>query len=129
MVADTTERRERLRELLREEKRRLWNELRSEIFRDQEKLHSEFDIPQDIGELSMLDVLADTGLALADIHRERLTRMEKAEHKLIEGTLGICEDCGVEIDEDRLRAVPYAIRCVRCQELSEGPSHHPESRY
>jgi DnaK suppressor protein len=124
-----TERRERLRELLREEKRRLWNELRSETFGDQERLHTQFDIPQDIGELSMLDVLADTGLALADIHRERLTRLEEAEQKLVDGTLGICEDCGEEIDEDRLRVMPYAIRCVRCQELSEGPSHHPESTY
>ena len=129
MAAEKMERMERLVELLREEKRRLWNELRSDIFRDQEKLHTEFDIPQDIGELSMLDVLADTGLAVADIHRERLTRMEEAEQKIIDGTLGICEDCGVEIDEDRLRAIPYASRCVRCQELSEGPSHHPESRY
>lgn len=129
MTRVTSERQRRLREILREEKRRLWNDLRSEIFRDQERLHSEFEIPQDIGEQSMLDVLGDTGLALAGILQERLTRMETAEHKLVEGTFGICEDCGIEIEEDRLRAVPYAIRCVRCQERHEGPAHHPESTY
>jgi len=129
MTRKEKERQERLREILREEKRRLWQELRSEIFRDQEKLHSEYDIPQDIGEQSMLDVLSDTGLAVADILRERLTRMEEAERKLEEGTFGLCEDCGVEIEEERLRVVPYAVRCVRCQERSEGPSYPPEGTY
>jgi len=129
MTRKEKERQERLREILREEKRRLWQELRSEIFRDQEKLHSEYDIPQDIGEQSMLDVLSDTGLAVADILRERLTRMEEAERKLEEGTFGMCEDCGVEIEEERLRVIPYAVRCVRCQERSEGPSYPPEGTY
>jgi len=129
MTRNLSERQERLREILREEKRRLWNELRSETFRDQERLHAEFEIPRDIGEQSLLDLLGDTGLAVADVLREQLTRMEEAEHKLVEGTFGFCEDCGAEIEEDRLRAVPYAIRCVRCQELHEGPAHHPESTY
>ena len=129
MTRKEKERQERLREILREEKRRLWQELRSEIFRDQEKLHAEYDIPRDIGEQSMLDVLSDTGLAVADILRERLTRMEEAERKLEEGTFGLCEDCGVEIEEERLRVIPYAVRCVRCQERSEGPSYPPEGTY
>lgn len=129
MTRKEKERQERLREILREEKRRLWQELRSEIFRDQEKLHAEYDIPRDLGEQSMLDVLSDTGLAVADILRERLTRMEEAERKLEEGTFGLCEDCGVEIEEERLRVVPYAVRCVRCQERSEGPSYPPEGTY
>jgi DnaK suppressor protein len=121
------DRQDRLRSLLLEEKRRLWSELRGELFRNQEKLHSQFDIPQDIGDLSMLDVLSDTGIALADIMRERLTQMEEAEKKLVEGTAGICEDCGEEIDEERLNVVPYAIRCVSCQEEHEGSSFTPKS--
>ncbi len=129
MTRKEKERQERLREILREEKRRLWQELRSEIFRDQEKLHAEYDIPRDLGEQSMLDVLSDTGLAVADILRERLTRMEEAERKLEEGTFGLCEDCGVEIEEERLRVIPYAVRCVRCQERIEGPSYPPEGTY
>lgn len=129
MKRSRAERTERLRELLREEKRRLWNELRSEVFRGQERLHGEFEIPRDIGEQSLLDVLADTGIAIADILREKLTRMEEAEHKLLAGTFGICEDCGAEIEEKRLRAMPYAIRCVRCQERHEGPSFPPESTF
>jgi DnaK suppressor protein len=120
-------RQERLRSVLLEEKRRLWNELRGELFSNQEKLHTQYDTPQDIGDRSMLDVLSDTGIAVADIMRERLTRMEEVEKKLAAGSYGICEECGEEIDEERLRVVPYAIRCVTCQEKHEGPSFPPES--
>lgn len=120
-------RQERLRSILLAEKQRLWNELRNELFRNQERLNSQFDVPRDIGDMSMLDVLSDTGIAIADIMRERLTRMEVAEKKLVDGTAGICEDCGEEIDEDRLRVLPYAIRCVSCQEKLEASSYSPKS--
>ncbi|MGA7826631.1 MAG: TraR/DksA C4-type zinc finger protein [Geobacteraceae bacterium] len=118
-------RQERLRNILLGEKQRLWSELRAELFRNQEKLQTQFDIPHDVGDLSMLDVLSDTGIAVADIMRERLTRMEEAEKKLNAGTAGICEDCGEEIDEERLRVLPYAIRCVSCQEKHEASSFTP----
>jgi DnaK suppressor protein len=112
---------EKLRELLLEEKRKLWQEFHSRLFEEQGRLHEQFDNPGDVGDQSMLDVLADTGLAVADILREKLTRIEMAEQQLAQGNFGMCEDCGAEIDVDRLRAVPFATRCVSCQKLSEGP--------
>ena len=30
-----------------------------------------------------------------------------------------CEDCGEDIPEDRRKAVPSAIRCIRCQNIFE----------
>lgn len=113
----------RLKTLLLDEKRRLWNKLRVELFDTLgEGLHSQYDIPQDIGERGILALLEDTGLAVIDIRRKHLTQMEEALVKLEEGSYGICEDCGKEIDEERLQAVPYAICCVRCQEQREGPA-------
>jgi len=114
-------RQEELREILREEKRRLWEDLRTELFRGSETLRDQFEIPGDIGDRGILDELADTGLAVADIYRERLTQMEDVEHRLEEGTYGICEVCGKEIPEDRLRVMPYSTCCITCQELREGP--------
>lgn len=29
--------------------------------------------------------------------------------------IGICIDCGVKIPERRLRAIPNAVRCIKCQ--------------
>jgi len=40
---------------------------------------------------------------------------ERALAKLESGTYGFCEECGAQIPEDRLRAVPAALRCRDCQ--------------
>lgn len=32
-----------------------------------------------------------------------------------------CEDCDCEIPDKRIKAVPYATRCVKCQEAFENP--------
>jgi len=48
--------------------------------------------------------------------RERESKlMRKIEHalkKLEDGTFGICEECGEEISEQRLRARPIATLCI-----------------
>ena len=91
-----------LRNLLIEQKRKLWTELRAELFsRTGEELHRQYDIPQDIGEQSILDLLADAGLAVADIRHSQLTQLEEAQRRLEMGTYGRCEGCGEPIDIKR----------------------------
>jgi RNA polymerase-binding transcription factor len=126
MARLSKERRARLTELLLDEKRRLWTEVRRELFQEVgEELHSQYDLPQDLGERGLIDVLEDTGLALADIRRQQLTRMDEALGRLEEGSYGLCEDCGAEIDEERLRVAPFAARCISCQTRKEGSSSGP----
>ena len=48
-----------------------------------------------------------------------LRDIEDALKKIEEGTYGICEECGEEIAEKRLKAVPWARLCIRCQEEQE----------
>ena len=123
MAKTNIERHEQLQALLSEEKKRLWNELRVELFKTLgEGLHSQYEIPQDISEQGMIDLLADTGLAVADIRRAELTRMEVVMQKLEQGSYGICEDCGEHIDQARMRVNPYAACCLDCQHLREGPA-------
>jgi DnaK suppressor protein len=38
---------------------------------------------------------------------------------LREGTYGTCEDCGEEINTERLKVLPFAIYCRDCQEKRE----------
>ena len=117
---------EELRSLLAKQKRRLWADLREELFaRAGEELHSQYDIPQDIGEQSILDLLSDAGLAVADIRRSQLTELEEAQSRLEMGTYGRCEGCGEPIDLKRLRLVPLAAYCVNCQRIQEGPAKPP----
>ena len=128
MARTNRERKLRLKEILLNEKRKLWNELRSDLFSGQNRLHTQFDIPQDVGDMSIIDLLADTGLAVTEINRQKLSRMDEAERKLADGSYGTCEDCGEEIDEERLKVQPYAICCVKCQERREGPSYPPGAK-
>lgn len=128
MARTHKERQTVMKEILLEEKRKLWGDLRMEIFREQEKLNTQFEIPQDTGDMGMIDLLADTGLAVSGILREKLSRMDVAERKLEEGSYGICEDCGEEIAVERLRVQPFAICCVKCQEKREGPSYPPGAK-
>lgn len=112
----------RLQALLSGEKSRLWNELWIELFdRTGSDLHKQYDIPQDIGDRGILDLLEDTGLAIADVRREQLTRMEEALSRLKDGSYGICEDCGKAIDEARLQVAPYSPCCIGCQKRREIP--------
>lgn len=114
------------RNLLAEQKRRLWAELREEIFaRTGENLATQYDIPQDLGEKSILDELSDAGLAVADIRRQQLTALEEAQRRVEAGTYGRCEGCGEPIDIQRLRLMPFTAYCVECQKEQEGPSRPP----
>lgn len=117
-----SERHKMLVELLLEEKRRLWTEVRRELF-DQvgDKLHAEYDIPQDVGDEGLIDVLGDIGLAVADIRCQELTRIDEALRRLKEGRYGLCEDCGAEISLKRLQVAPYTSCCIDCQTKREGP--------
>ena len=46
--------------------------------------------------------------------------IESALGRLSSGSYGVCVDCTDEIAEERLRALPFAIRCRSCQEQVEG---------
>ena len=50
--------------------------------------------------------------------KEREERLKTALAAIDAGTYGVCVDCGEEISEGRLRALPDAIRCVPCQRVA-----------
>ena len=50
---------------------------------------------------------------------ERLDRLLLALHRLRDGSYGTCAECGDPIASGRLRAIPEATMCVRCQERIE----------
>jgi len=52
-------------------------------------------------------------------HRSQLRVIEEALRKINEGTYGICDDCGEKIPAGRLNVMPFALRCVDCQERHE----------
>ena len=72
----------------------------------------------------MADVATDTydrefTLGLASKERLVLQEINNALHKIEEGKFGLCEECKRPITKVRLKAVPYATLCLRCQKKKE----------
>ncbi len=73
----------------------------------------------DTEEQSVHDFVRDVELALMEMKAETLSKIDEAMQRLQEGTYGTCAECGQEIAEARLRALPFATLCVSCQEREE----------
>ncbi len=58
-------------------------------------------------------------LALWNNTHEILQRINEALDHMDKGIYGICEDCGREIDYERLEAIPYTTLCIHCQHQEE----------
>ena len=73
----------------------------------------------DAGESSEADIQGDIEFALIQMKAETLDQINQALSRLDEGAYGYCLECGEEIPERRLRALPFAIRCKDCEEAME----------
>lgn len=58
-------------------------------------------------------------VALIQMKSETLQRVRQALVRLDAGEYGDCAECGGEIAEPRLRALPFAVRCRACEEAHE----------
>lgn len=73
----------------------------------------------DAAEASEADIQDDIEFALIQMKSETLHKIEEALTRLEDGTFGYCFECGDEISERRLRALPFAVRCKDCEEARE----------
>jgi DnaK suppressor protein len=82
-------------------------------------------LSDDAGEESAYDNhLADTATetydreldyTLEENSEHVLQEIEAALKRIEEGTYGICTNCGKQIPEERLEALPWATLCIECQ--------------
>jgi DnaK suppressor protein len=73
----------------------------------------------DTAESSEADIQDDIEFALIQMKSETLHKIEEALIRLEDNTYGNCFECGDEISERRLRALPFAVRCKDCEEARE----------
>ena len=73
----------------------------------------------DAVESSEADIQEDIEFALIQMKSETLNKINDALVRLEQGDYGNCYDCGEEIAEKRLRALPFAVRCKDCEEARE----------
>jgi DnaK suppressor protein len=73
----------------------------------------------DAVESAEADIQEDLEFALVQMKSETLNKITNALTRLEQGDYGNCYECGEEIAEKRLRALPFAVRCKDCEEAKE----------
>jgi DnaK suppressor protein len=79
----------------------------------------------DAVEAAMGLVHDETAAQLAEVESQELIRVEYALEQISAGTFGVCEDCGANIPMERLNAIFYATRCIKCQRTAERQNFAP----
>ncbi len=109
-----------LKRMLEDRKREILSEVQDKI-RDvrSENSFGKMNEVLDSGESSEADIQEDIEFALIQMKAETLSKINEALARLDEGSYGNCFECGEEIAERRLRALPFAVRCKDCEEARE----------
>jgi DnaK suppressor protein len=58
-------------------------------------------------------------LRIRDRERKLISKIREALERIEDGTYGICEICGGDISEKRLRARPVTTMCIACKSRME----------
>ena len=118
-MAATSIRNADLKQILRERRREIQDEVQSRI-RDGRADRS-IEVRDDL-EHSDADIQGDIALSLLQMRAEALVRIDEALVRLDAGMYGSCFECEQEISERRLRALPFAVRCQACEGRREQES-------
>ena len=71
----------------------------------------------------------ELALSLASSRQDSLYDIEDAIRRIDDGEYGSCEACGSPIERPRLKALPFAKKCVACQNAAErGRGRHQPFR-
>ena len=109
-----------LKQMLEDRRKEILSEVQGRI-RDQREADAWGKVNEvlDAGESSEADIQEDIEFALIQMKAETLTKINDALARLEDGAYGNCSDCGGEISDKRLRALPFAVRCKDCEEGRE----------
>ena len=80
----------------------------------------------DEGDEAVADLLADIDNAELSRDLTELRALDAALERMAEGRYGQCIECGLDIDFERLKVEPGALRCIDCQRVHEKTFAQPE---
>ena len=118
-VLDKSTRYDELKQMLDERRRVILQEVQGRIRGVRAEGADRPHDSQDPGETAEVDIQEDIEFALIQMKAETLNKINEALARLDEGRYGHCYECGDEIAEARLRALPFAVRCKDCEEERE----------
>ncbi len=73
----------------------------------------------DLGDQATAETDRNFMLRLRGREQRLLKKIDEAIDRIENGTFGICDDCGNEIDVKRLEARPVTTMCIECKTLQE----------
>src|SRR4029450_11759056 len=118
-VTDRVTDRERyqvLKNMLEDRRREIQDKLRS--LRD--TLPVEAATVKDAEEQSVDDFVQEMDFAIMEMKAESLGKIDEAIRRLEAGVYGVCAECGTDIAEARLKALPFPPLCRCGQEAGGG---------
>jgi DnaK suppressor protein len=113
-------RQERLKKMLLEKNREFEARLKQELARRMKEGPVLFaSTIRDEGDLGYFGFEQEISRRQLISCAEKLRRITAALERLNDSSYGICEECGAQISEKRLQAMPFAAYCLECQEALE----------
>jgi len=112
-------RREALQQILMRKRQEILKEIEGSLGQSLTEDQRRLESARDVGDQALMDLDRELGISLMEMRNRRRQAIDEALTRLNEGTYGICAECGVEISERRLEAVPFAKLCVECQAREE----------
>jgi len=81
--------------------------------------HAHEVLGQDADDAAQREGERELDLALTDLETAELAQAQAALARMAAGSYGRCADCGADIAFERLKAEPWALRCVGCAAAAE----------
>jgi DnaK suppressor protein len=73
----------------------------------------------DSADLASKELEQNMTVILSERERERIIEIDHALRRMDEANYGVCETCGLEISEQRLKVMPFTRYCHDCQHDQE----------
>ena len=110
-----------LKQMLEERRREIHAEVQGKMrgVREEGTWGGKLNEVLDAVESAEADIQEELEFSLVQMKSETLNKINDALVRLDQGTYGNCFECGEEIAEKRLRALPFAVRCKDCEEARE----------
>jgi DnaK suppressor protein len=110
-----------LKQMLEERRREIHAEVQDKMrgVREEGTWGGKLNEVLDAVESAEADIQEELEFSLVQMKSETLNKINDALVRLDQGSYGNCFECGEEIAEKRLRALPFAVRCKDCEEARE----------
>lgn len=114
------ERHAALKEILLAKREALIKEIKQQLGQSvTDEQSRRLEAAMDSGDQALVDLDREMGISLQEMRNRERQLIDDALDSLDEGTYGVCAECGGEISEKRLQALPFARLCVACKSKRE----------